>query len=392
MATYKVLQDIEAEDKLVGPLTFRQCVYAGVAIMCLYLCYLVSTHHAAFLLVALLPPALFCLFFAVPWQKQQSTEVWALAKIRFFFKPRKRIWDQSGIKELVTITVPKHVEVHYTDGLSQTEVSSRLKALAETIDSRGWAIKNVPMNNYNQPVFADTEGSDRLMGIDDFAQEVPNFDESAAPDVLDTQNNPIAQQFDQMMTASKQVQRQHIMDEMHQASQPHSAPGIATQGSSAVPYWFTQQYGNAAPASAPGVLPQVGLPSPALPAAYPSVGPAPQTPTLTDNQLLDQLHATSQNQALSSAHMRTIQPLHPASGAPLGATNIGPQPYAQPYAVPAAAQPVVAPVQPVTLPVDPAILNLANNNDLNVATIAREANKHSQELSGSSDEVVISLH
>ncbi|MGH7158305.1 MAG: PrgI family mobile element protein [Candidatus Saccharimonadales bacterium] len=31
MATYKVIQDIEAEDKILGPLTLRQFIYAGVA-------------------------------------------------------------------------------------------------------------------------------------------------------------------------------------------------------------------------------------------------------------------------------------------------------------------------------------------------------------------------
>ena len=43
----------------------------------------------------------------------------------------------------------------------------------------------------------------------------------------------------------------------------------------------------------------------------------------------------------------------------------------------------------VTQAPDPAILELASNNDLNVATLAREANKHKEELQ---NEVVISLH
>ena len=39
MAAYRVLQDIEAEDKLVGPMTARQLLYAGVA-KCLFVCWL----------------------------------------------------------------------------------------------------------------------------------------------------------------------------------------------------------------------------------------------------------------------------------------------------------------------------------------------------------------
>jgi len=40
---------------------------------------------------------------------------------------------------------------------------------------------------------------------------------------------------------------------------------------------------------------------------------------------------------------------------------------------------------------DPAILGLANNDDLNVATIAHEANK-AKDKKPPDDEVVISLH
>jgi hypothetical protein len=143
MATYKVLQDIEAEDKLIGPLTLRQCIYAGIAMGCSYLSVLATSKHAAFVLVLFVPVIGICSFFAFPWRQDQPTEVWALAKIRFYLKPRRRIWDQSDVKQLVTITAPKHVERVLTNGLNQDEVRSRLNALASTIDSRGWAIKNV---------------------------------------------------------------------------------------------------------------------------------------------------------------------------------------------------------------------------------------------------------
>src|SRR5487761_512815 len=143
MATYKVLQDIEAEDKILGPLTLRQFIYALACAAFLYICFISLSQHATYLLAIFLPPALFTGFFAYPFGRDQPTEVWALAKIRFLFLPRQRIWDQSGVKELVTITVPKKVERILTNGLSETEVQSRLQALANTIDSRGWAIKNI---------------------------------------------------------------------------------------------------------------------------------------------------------------------------------------------------------------------------------------------------------
>ena len=200
MATYKVLQDIEAEDKLVGPLTFRQFVYAGACAFFLYMTFLVATKGAPFMAVVFLPIGAICGFFAWPWSRDQPTEVWALARVRFLVKPRKRIWDQSGVKELVTINAPKKIERDLTNGLSQTEVHSRLKALSTTIDSRGWAIKNVDVNMSGQsPVMMS---SDRLVSTSSLPQPVENIDVRPADDMLDVKNNPVAAQFDTMIAAS----------------------------------------------------------------------------------------------------------------------------------------------------------------------------------------------
>ena len=49
MSTYKVLQDIEAEDKLIGPLTLRQFIYALVAAFNGYLTFMVITKGIAFM-------------------------------------------------------------------------------------------------------------------------------------------------------------------------------------------------------------------------------------------------------------------------------------------------------------------------------------------------------
>ncbi|HSX43632.1 MAG TPA: PrgI family protein, partial [Candidatus Saccharimonadales bacterium] len=173
MATYKVIQDVEAEDKLVGPLTLRQFIYAGIAGLSLYLGFLAVSKHAGFMLAIFVPIAGVSGFFAFPWNRDQPTEIWALAKLRFLIKPRKRVWDQSGAKDLVTVTAPKVVEHHLTNGLSENEVRSRLSALANTIDSRGWAVKNVNVNlsggNYGPGAI---QSSDRLVSPESMPQEV----------------------------------------------------------------------------------------------------------------------------------------------------------------------------------------------------------------------------
>jgi hypothetical protein len=350
VSQYKVIQDIEAEDKLVGPFSLRQFIYAGIAAVCIYLGVICVSKGAAFMLVVLLPPAIFCAFFAWPWSPDQPTEVWALARIRFYFKPRRRIWDQSGVKELVTITAPKKVEHNFTNGLSQTEVKSRLAALADTIDSRGWVVKNSLVNLSTNQYGAVAADSDRLVSYSNLPQEVSNFDVHASDDILDEQNNPIAQQFDQMIQTSTRTRRAQIQNELRSQGVAPATP----QPQPGQNLWFLNQ--NQPTAAAPSAPAQTDV-----------------TPD-EEARLTEELKSHHQRQIPPSySHLKNITPLsqQPAATAqPALPTDTKPTPPAP----------------------DPAILNLANNNDLNVATLAREAHKAREPKQPPDDEVVISLH
>lgn len=361
MATYKVLQDIEAEDKLLGPLTLRQCIYAAIAVFAGWLSYLCISKGAPYIAILFLPFIIFGLFFAFPWSKQQSTEVWALAKIRFALKPRRRIWDQSGVKHLVTVTAPKRIEGPQVRDMSETEVRSRLRALADTIDSRGWAIKNVSVGVYQQPYqFANDGASDRLVDLSSMPQEVPAITTTPSEDMFDLANNPIAQQFEQKISASSSAHRQQLVTALND---PAAAQAAAPTDQS---YWYLSQ---------PAV--------PAAPVVDDSASPMqlPQaaTPTAEEEAFAEEIKRKQElyDYPHTAAHIRTIQPLSVQA--------------AQAAQQAAAAQ--VAAVQQsqqsVTATPNPAILELANNNDLNVATIAREAQHRNPDAS---DEVVVSLH
>ncbi|HEX7963773.1 MAG TPA: PrgI family protein [Candidatus Saccharimonadales bacterium] len=432
MAQYKVIQDVEAEDKLLGPLTLRQFIYAGTAAITLYLSYFAATHHAGFLLAIFLPFAVICAFFAFPWGRDQPTEVWALAKIRFMLKPRRRIWDQSGTKDLVSITAPKKLQMDYTNGLSETEVRSRLHALADTIDSRGWAIKNANLNLYSQPALVMGEpASDRLVSASALPHQVSDVDVQAADDILDEKNNARAQAVDNMIEASAKAHREQIMENLRQnataqpepptapAKQPASAPPGAGQATGGTPggqygsndYWFLNQPARAANIPANMVTFNTQVVTPGMTEAQ--IPNAPPAPSPDEQNLVQALEAKRQEMPTTAyySHLHTIQPLSaqpqqapptpamPGAGVPAGtsmpvsvaqAVANGlpvPQPLSAP--MPSIARPQV-PQTPTPPPVTPtqqaAILQLANNNDLNVATLAREADR------AASDEVVIKLH
>lgn len=473
MATYKVIQDIEAEDKLVGPLTLRQFIYAAVSAVCLYICFLAYSRNVIFLVGLFLPVALISGFFAFPWKGEQPTEIWALARLRFSIVPRVRIWDQEGAKDMVTVLAPKKLkDDRPVRTLTQSEVRSRLKALADTIDSRGWATRNAAYGIYTQtwakqtvaPVPAPNPAMASLVPDEDM------FDAS----------NAVSQNLDAMLNKSQEAQRQRVMQAMAQAQNGGSLAGIQRQGTALpniptpdvasaysvapapapVPipdarpmqqqpnnYWFAN--GPAYPMNpgqvqqiqqqpAPQPMPMPGgslpmMPAPVLPqqpqAYAPSVqqmptytqpqptqplapatfsnnqAPSPRiesdmplavsaTPTAADAAAGQDIKQQNQEaMAISYGHMRVLQP----SGAeqPASPTTIDPYQQTQPNGNPQdsghdqyvdGAQP--APADPVTPIPNPAILDLAQNDDLDIATIARQASK---EMSKTPDEVEIRL-
>lgn len=372
MAVYKVIQDVEAEDKILGPLTLRQFIYAGITVILLYLSYFVTSKGLAFMVILFLPPAFAFGFFAFPWGRDQPTEVWALAKIRFLFKPRRRIWDQSGAKELVTVTAPKRVEEITSNQLSQTEVKSRLRALADTIDSRGWVVKTGGQQFGTQAFGQPQATSDRLLEVNQTStQPTIVTDVQASDDMMDEKANPRAQRVDSMISANAQAHRQKLLEQLKRPE----PPSTQRPQPPAADYWFlNQQAPDGTPHGGGGFSTQVVSPGADTSQSAASSG-------LDESQIIHELDEHKEQGPTSSyyGHLKTIQPL---SVQHENTARAAPPAVAQP--APIAPTPPPPPPAPVTPPNQAAILQLARNDDLNVATIAREANKDG--------EVVIKLH
>ncbi len=383
MATYKVIQDIEAEDKLLGPLTLRQFIYAIIVVVSAFMAFRLAATQW-FLVLPFIPPIIFFTVLAAPFGHDQPSEVWLLAKVRFFLKPRRRIWDQSGIKELVTITVPQRVEKSLTKDLSQVEVRSRLRALADTIDSRGWAVKNINVNLFSEPSYVvAAESSDRLVAPSNLPQDVPVYDVQATDDIMDETSNPTAQYLNQMIAASAATHKQQAIKQMRQ---PPKDP--QTQAD----YWFLNEPLNAGtvnPGYATFTASKVVKPGQETTAtnAPQAILPAPE-----EQALLEQIHA-EEIQAASTpifSHSKTLR------AADDTAEEDNPQ-QISPFSV-AAPQPPAPKPKATSQPIDntvtavpnTAIIELANNDDLNVATIQRQAEKASRKKPPA-DEVVITL-
>ena len=304
MSVYKVPQDVEAEDKLLGPFSFRQFVFLIIAVIGIAIAYGLST----ILLPLAIIPVPIILFFgalALPLKKDQPMEVYLAAVISFMLKPKKRLWQPDGIERLVEVIAPKVEEKNYGNNYDQAEVQRRLSYLANLVDSQGWSIRGV--NNPNSSMRADL------------------FNEGqAANDILD-ENSTTAQNINHLINQSDVRRRQEVIQKMQ-------------TGQSATP-----------------------LPMQTSQSSQPD-NPIPATPL--------------QMNPYPTMRQSILNPISRQS--------------ATPTSTPIQTQPTTMPQSSVN-EVSPAIIELANNHDLSIETIAREANRIQQENKLSDEEVVISL-
>lgn len=318
MAVYKVPQDVEADDKLLGPFSFRQFIYLLIVAGSGFLAWGLSRLFLP-LAVLPLPVILFFGLLALPLRKDQPMEIYMAAIVSFYLKPRRRLWVPDGIQSMVEITAPKTTEVQRTKDLSQYEAEQRLSYLADIVDTGGWAVRGVAHPDANSAMQTDAY-----------------FEAQQTVDILDD-NGGVAQSIDTMITQSDTKRRQEIIERItHQAPAPVAVP----------------------------------TPAPVQPVVNPYTTLQPATPDPQPAAIVDPPVAF--NPYPASMHQSVVKPLSE-----------------QPAAV---APPAPATTTTSEKPLSPDIINLANNADLSIETIAHEAKRIQQkEQQLNDDEVVISL-
>lgn len=344
MAVYKVAQDVEADDKLIGPFSFRQFIYLIIVAIAIALAYGLSR---LFIGLAIIPFPIIIFFgaLALPLRKDQPMEVYLGALLSFYLKPRRRTWEPDGIESLVQITAPQVIEVQRTKDITETEAERRLSYLADIADTQGWAVRHTAQPNTNSMI------SDAF------------FEAQAAEDILDVHGG-VSQSFDAMITQSDQRRKQDAINRMHQ--QP------------------------AAPVAPP--------PNPAATYVPPVYDPYTALSTQQQQQTQQQpitpvapqpSSAIEFNPYPNSIRQSVIQPLDSEDQVAMAAPP-PPAPIPQPPAPQVLTQ--TAPPTTSEKPISPDIINLASNTDLSIETIQREANRIQKKEDSDDGEVFISLH
>ncbi len=221
MATHKVPQDVETEDKLIGFLSLKQFIFVVVGLGFGYLMFFFATKINVFLSLIWLPFTVIPLVLGLYQRKDQPVEVYLASAIRFHLKPRTRKWDQEGYEERVIVTAPPKIEHNYTKSFSGEEAVSRLTGLSHMMDSRGWASRL--SGDWQNPQLAVAAASEnRLVQPSQVAQADAYLQNYMQPaDIMDEQTSVVARDFQSKIDQTDDSTRAHAMKALEEARAPH---------------------------------------------------------------------------------------------------------------------------------------------------------------------------
>lgn len=215
MGQYKVPQNVEAEDKILGPLTFRQFIYALIGAGWGIICFTLLNKIPAIMILLGFPPTMLFMLLAFYTRDGQNFEQLLIAMVGFFAAPHKRIWVKEPIEETFHITPTKHAaEITQRN---PADVLSELEKLALLIDSRGWNRPPEPDTNIVRPT---TQQEERIVA----PPVAPHPPDEPHADMLDLQRSPLAQNLAQLLAEAAEDVREEAMNQMNQAPGRKAVP------------------------------------------------------------------------------------------------------------------------------------------------------------------------
>lgn len=266
MAYHKVPQDVEADDKLLGPFTFRQFVYLLVAAGLIAIAVLL---FQLFPLLCLIPAPFILLFgtLALPLKKDQPMETYLAALVSYYLKPRTRLWNPGQRESTITITAPKtNPNEKRTRDISGEEATHRLSFLADIVDSGGHAIQNASFTSVREDLVAEANATTDMF-------ENNRFDtiDTAIKKEETAKHNAL---IEKMRNAIKKNSVLSADDEDESVIKSHKTIGVPSVTPQSQPDTFKipENYQTTAPAPAPTPAPVTVAPAPA---------PAPKAPVST---------------------------------------------------------------------------------------------------------------
>ena len=363
MAQYKVPQDVEADDKLLGPFSFRQFVYLMIAGALIAACVPLFKLFPLLILIPI-PVILFLLVLALPLKKDQPMETYLSAVVSFHLKPNKRIWEPGEPENTIVITAPKKTDEVHLKNISQEEASHRLSFLADIVDTEGYAIKNDIASGVRAEVYAEANSV-----TDIFEVQNPTFNQALQQTTTNYHNEIVDQMRNAIAKNSENHANTIIGHNNNSQPVPEAYPQLQFQPTPQPPVNPVTDYSTELPTDLPTDLPTMTTYEQPNIATQPVASFDPMTqyqqpdPFPTAPQVPD-LPTPQYAEMPAEQAQQPIQPLQPAN------------PFEDDY-------------QQAPITQNPEIINLANNSDYSIETIAQEANRINNKPDS---EVFVSLH
>lgn len=224
MGQYKVPQNVETEDKILGPLSVKQFIYVIIALMWAFLMWRIFSAYLIVVLIFAFPVTGFFLLLGFGQREGVPFEDYVVAFIRFLIVPRKRVWIKDDSKEVIVKDQEKPKE---DINMGKNVSAGQLKKLANIIDTRG---------NYKDPsislsaddneaeIYAARIIGPAQVGASTAAAQAGVLNPQSATvrdDVLD-QANPRSEKVAQMLVTAEEVTHDNAVKQVNQALQ-HSA-------------------------------------------------------------------------------------------------------------------------------------------------------------------------
>ncbi len=215
MGEYKVPQNVETEDKILGPLSVKQFIYVIIALMWGFLMWRIFSFSIIVALIFAFPVTGFFLLLGFGSREGVPFEDYMVAFFRFLVVPRTRTWIKDDKKEVIVKDVEKPKENLEKD---QSVSVGQLKQLASIIDTRG---------NFKDPSVQLHEGDNeasiyakRIIG----PQQVGT--EESSNNTIDTAHRLITPKDDVLDETS---QRANTVEKLLQNAKEDSRQNAATQ-------------------------------------------------------------------------------------------------------------------------------------------------------------------
>lgn len=222
MGQYKVPQNVEAEDKIIGALTIKQFIYTVIGVASALLSFALLRKLPLIMILVGAPPTILFLLLGLYQRQDQPFEALFLSLTSFMAKPRKRIWEKEPIVEVFKVEPPKIVKEQTQR--DPVEIYGQLERLSQVVDTRGWGSKEETLQ---EPLADHTlEVGDRLVVPETPAVTETPADVSAADDILDFQNNTNAHNLGTMIQDATQSIREEAMTKIQE--QKAAQPAVAS--------------------------------------------------------------------------------------------------------------------------------------------------------------------